>query len=122
MYIYVLFYIAASPPVDIDLRVLNSTAVSVSWEAPPTIPGTLVGYVLRYRTESGDHIEVNTSRWVYSGDPIGVNTSSSVCNALIDVCAGLSLSLLAYSPSLNIGSVWPHRPMALQETSAPKPM
>lgn len=55
----------APPPLRVVAENVSSTVVSVSWEAPPTVPGQLVGFVVRYRRHGqGEFASENTDRYV----------------------------------------------------------
>ena len=54
----------APPPLLVVAVNVSSTAVIVSWEAPPTVPGQLVGFVIRYREHGqGEYTTQSTNRY-----------------------------------------------------------
>lgn len=58
------FSVAAPPPNVTLVQGLSSTTILVRWQAPPSssLPGTLVGYVVRYRTGSDPYSNKSVNR------------------------------------------------------------
>ena len=56
---------AAPPPVGVNVENVSSSTVTVFWEAPPSVPGELVGYMVRYRRRGqGEYTTENTTRCI----------------------------------------------------------
>lgn len=54
----------APPPSNMTVHAVNSTSLCVTWEAPPTVKGTLLGYLVQYRevNSKANYTVVQTSR------------------------------------------------------------